>query len=64
MRVHPEVGVNMQGCPECDGAVSFSTGTEIGEILPCPDCGVELEVRSLEPVTLQLAPKVEEDWGE
>jgi len=54
----------MQGCPECDGAVSFSTGTEIGEILPCPDCGVELEVRSLEPVTLQLAPKVEEDWGE
>ncbi|MBE9507737.1 MAG: lysine biosynthesis protein LysW, partial [Chloroflexi bacterium] len=29
-----------------------------------PDCGIELEVMSLEPITLELAPEVEEDWGE
>jgi alpha-aminoadipate carrier protein LysW len=35
-----------------------------GEILPCPDCGAELEVRGLDPLTLELAPEVQEDWGE
>ncbi len=34
------------------------------ELLPCPDCGTELEIVSLNPVTLELAPEVEEDWGE
>jgi alpha-aminoadipate carrier protein LysW len=35
-----------------------------GEIVPCPDCGAELEVVSVAPVTLALAPEVQEDWGE
>ena len=35
-----------------------------GEIVSCPDCGVDLEVLSLEPLTLDLAPEEEEDWGE
>ena len=30
----------------------------------CPDCGTELEVVSLEPLTLEEAPQVQEDWGE
>jgi alpha-aminoadipate carrier protein LysW len=50
-------------CPECGGLVSASSA-ECGEILPCPDCGTELEVRSLDPLTLELAPEVQEDWGE
>jgi alpha-aminoadipate carrier protein LysW len=37
---------------------------EEGEIVVCPDCGVELEVRSVAPVIVELAPEVEEDWGE
>jgi alpha-aminoadipate carrier protein LysW len=37
---------------------------EVGEILVCPDCGAELEVMKLDPITLDLAPEVEEDWGE
>jgi alpha-aminoadipate carrier protein LysW len=36
----------------------------LGEILVCPDCGMELEVTSLEPIVLVLAPSEEEDWGE
>jgi alpha-aminoadipate carrier protein LysW len=35
-----------------------------GEILLCPDCGTELEVLSLNPLRLEEAPEVEEDWGE
>jgi alpha-aminoadipate carrier protein LysW len=30
----------------------------------CPDCGVDLEVISLEPLQVELAPMEEEDWGE
>ena len=51
-------------CPECEGVVPIESGTELGEILVCPDCGVELEVTSLDPVNLDLAPHEEEDWGE
>lgn len=51
-------------CPECEAVVSLESGAELGEILVCPDCGVELEITSLDPVTLALAPKEEEDWGE
>jgi alpha-aminoadipate carrier protein LysW len=50
-------------CPECGGPVSASQ-VERGEILPCPDCGAELEVRDLDPLRLELAPEVQEDWGE
>jgi alpha-aminoadipate carrier protein LysW len=51
-------------CPECDAEVTLAADTMESEIVACPDCGAELEVASLEPPTLQLAPEVEEDWGE
>jgi alpha-aminoadipate carrier protein LysW len=35
-----------------------------GEIVQCPDCGVELEVTSVEPPQVEMAPEEEEDWGE
>jgi len=54
----------MVECPECAVGLSLASNLEEGEIVVCPDCGVELEVAVLEPITLQLAPKVEEDWGE
>lgn len=52
-------------CPECDATLTLNTAALIeGEIVPCPDCGAELEVISVEPLELALAPTVEEDWGE
>jgi len=51
-------------CPECEAEFDIPDNTQIGEIVVCPDCGVELEVESIEPPTLVLAPEVEEDWGE
>lgn len=56
--------MNKSECPECAAELDLASGTEVGEILVCPDCGVELEVRSLNPLKLELAPEVEEDWGE
>ena len=51
-------------CVECDGEVEVAADLMVGEILECADCGAELEVTSISPLTLALAPEVEEDWGE
>lgn len=50
-------------CPECAAAID-TTPSLVGEIIDCTDCGLELEVTSLEPVRIQPAPEIEEDWGE
>ena len=54
----------MISCPECDAELEISSDVELGEILVCPDCGIELEVIGMDPVDVDLAPEVEEDWGE
>ena len=51
-------------CPECEAEITFSRRPLLGEVTQCTDCGAELEVIRREPVTLELAPEVEEDWGE
>jgi alpha-aminoadipate carrier protein LysW len=51
-------------CVECGAGIPLQDDLILGEILSCPDCGAELEVTSLDPVQLALAPEVEEDWGE
>ena len=54
----------MARCLECDAQLDLAPDVEVGEIIVCPDCGVELEVMDLAPLLLGLAPEVEEDWGE
>ena len=51
-------------CPECDAEITLEAATETGEILVCPDCGVDLEVISVNPAKVELAPMEQEDWGE
>ncbi|MEC9373978.1 MAG: lysine biosynthesis protein LysW [Planctomycetota bacterium] len=51
-------------CPECGAEVEIAEGTIAGEVIPCGECGVELEVTSTKPLTVELAPEVQEDWGE
>ena len=50
-------------CPECDAEVDLG-GVVLNEIVVCSDCGVDLEVISLDPLKLELAPMEAEDWGE
>lgn len=51
-------------CPLCDASVALPTDLLVGEIVPCDDCGAELEVTSLDPLAMAEAPEVQEDWGE
>jgi alpha-aminoadipate carrier protein LysW len=50
-------------CPECEATLNLKEVVQ-GEIVQCPDCGVDLEVVSVEPLQLELAPQEAEDWGE
>ena len=50
-------------CPECEAEITLDKPMR-GEIVSCPDCGVELEVVSVNPLTLEPAPMEEEDYGE
>lgn len=53
-------------CPDCEEEIPLNEGTTHGEIVVCPSCGVELEIKSIgsEGVVYQYAPKEAEDWGE
>lgn len=51
-------------CVECGAVISLPDDVMQGEILTCGDCGAELEVIALEPLTVDLAPAEMEDWGE
>jgi alpha-aminoadipate carrier protein LysW len=59
-----EITMSQAVCPECAAAIVLSADVMQHELLPCPDCGTELEVISLNPAVLERAPEVEEDWGE
>ncbi len=51
-------------CPECGATVKVGASPMVGEIVQCQDCGIELEVKELQPLSLGVAPAEEEDWGE
>lgn len=50
-------------CPECFGEIELK-GVMSNQIVQCPDCGVDYEVISVDPIALDFAPKTEEDYGE
>lgn len=51
-------------CTVCEAKVGLPADCREGELLICGDCGTELEVISLNPLTVEEAPQVQEDWGE
>jgi alpha-aminoadipate/glutamate carrier protein LysW len=56
--------MTMALCTECEAEIHLEPSTEVGEIIQCPDCGLDLEVLGLDPPALAPAPEEEEDWGE
>ncbi len=54
----------MSQCPVCDNDLSLGADTLKGELLECDDCGTELEVTSIDPLKIEVAPEEEEDWGQ
>ena len=53
----------MSYCPECE-AVIDEEFEDVGEVISCPECGVELEVISIDPVEFDLAPIDDEEDDE
>ncbi|MGH9406090.1 MAG: hypothetical protein ACRD3D_09695 [Terriglobia bacterium] len=53
-------------CPECEAAIDIEEDeVEEGQTLDCPECGVELEVVSTNPVELNaIMDEDDDDAGE
>jgi alpha-aminoadipate carrier protein LysW len=53
-------------CPDCLAEFDVPEDVMVGEILSCPDCGLELEVSNREgnKIELQKLAIEKEDWGE
>ncbi|MEW6568913.1 MAG: lysine biosynthesis protein LysW [Chloroflexota bacterium] len=51
-------------CPECAASLTFEPDAEVGEIIVCPECGVDLEITGHDPASVALAPMEQEDRGE
>ncbi|MFQ5998709.1 MAG: hypothetical protein ACE5KO_05335, partial [Candidatus Bathyarchaeia archaeon] len=53
-------------CPECDANFEAPSDVMKGEVLSCPDCGLELEVGIIEAdgVQVKKLQRAGEDWGE
>jgi len=60
---HAEV-TTMALCTACEAEITLDPSTEVGEIIRCPDCGMDLEVISVDPPEVAPAPEEEEGWGE
>jgi alpha-aminoadipate/glutamate carrier protein LysW len=58
----------MKKCPDCDSELNVPVDVAKGEILSCPGCGLELEVKKIseggESIDLQELTLEGEDWGE
>lgn len=50
----------MSYCPECEAEIDGEF-EEVGDIVACPVCGLELEVTSLDPVEFDLAPLADDE---
>jgi len=57
--------MSIEKCVDCEAAIQVPDDAVNGEIMTCPDCGLDLEIlvspqgRSIKPVVIQ-----KEDWGE
>lgn len=53
-------------CPECDAGIEVSSDVVEGEIIDCPECGLELEIVSISEDGVEAKPAEisGEDWGQ
>jgi alpha-aminoadipate/glutamate carrier protein LysW len=55
----------MAVCPDCEADIEIDEyDVDKGEIISCPECGIDLEVVGLSPLELDVAPQDEEGWEE
>lgn len=58
--------VKVAECPECEAVIRFHNPPRLGQIITCPECDEQLEVRELSPLKLDWAfddfDEDEEEW--
>jgi len=53
----------MATCPECDAEIEIDEfDVDKGEVISCPECGVDLQVLNIAPLEFDVADE-EEDWS-
>jgi alpha-aminoadipate carrier protein LysW len=59
---------NQAKCPDCDSELNVPSDIGKGEVLSCPGCGLELEVKKINDgggyIDLQELTLEGDDWGE
>jgi alpha-aminoadipate/glutamate carrier protein LysW len=55
---------NQAECTVCGADMDLGNDVVENELFECTDCGTEYEVTARSPISVELAPDVEEDWGE
>jgi len=40
-------------CPDCNSEIPQIEGMVVGDILECSECGTEVEIQSLQPLTFR-----------
>ncbi|MFW6131289.1 MAG: lysine biosynthesis protein LysW [Candidatus Aminicenantaceae bacterium] len=51
-------------CPVCEAELNLEENTVENELIECIECGSELVIKSVEPLKIEEAPQIEEDWGQ
>lgn len=51
-------------CVECDAELNVSGRVRLGQRIVCPNCGVELEVISTNPMEVDVAYDDSEEWDD
>ncbi len=55
----------MASCPDCEAVLDVEEDeVEEGEVINCPECGVELEVVHINPIEVELVEDEEEEEEE
>lgn len=52
-------------CPQCEASVELDAwDVDKGEIISCPECGVDLKVVGIAPLELEAVFQDMDEWGE
>jgi lysine biosynthesis protein LysW len=50
-------------CPACESEIELDElDVDVGELIGCFECGVDLRVMSISPIELELVVGGEEEW--
>jgi len=51
-------------CPDCQGEIIIADDAAKGEVVSCADCSGDFEITNVQPLAIEHAPEVQEDWGQ